>query len=352
LRKLLILCGAALTALPAAQSQAQQSYSVKFGLDGFYRREWTRDIFGAPNEDRWRLQARPRLEIGVSSLLLGVGAELNHSEDKNVEPKPALLRDNYKSRDVRLDLAFASLKIGALQLQGGRFEMPLGVTEMIWDRDLRPQGAAATLEARDSAGRRRFAATALGARGSHVFEDEKTEMLALSAEAGLSDSLTLTGSYIRFRKIDDIEPMLRRQNRRAGGLFVNDYHVADVALRLRHEGQISTLLVADYCWNTAVDDENKGLWLGAVFGSLQNAAARLEYTYAKVDRDATLAAYASDDFFWATGWEGHRADVGVRLTRNTSMHAVGQLQRFKDSPRVDERDHWLKRYRLDLRVRY
>ena len=79
--------------------------------------------------------------------------------------------------------------------------------------------------------------------------------------------------------------------------------------------------------------------------------ARLEYTYAKVDRDAGLGAFTTDDFFWATGWEGHRVDIGVRSGGHTSLHAIGQLQRFKDSPRPEEREDWIKRYRLEWRFK-
>jgi hypothetical protein len=71
-----------------------------------------------------------------------------------------------------------------------------------------------------------------------------------------------------------------------------------------------------------------------------------------VDKDATLAAYATDDFFWSTGWEGHRGDLGFRVGEHAALHGVAQAQRFKDSPRGAERDHWVKRYRLELRLSY
>jgi hypothetical protein len=31
---------------------------------------------------------------------------------------------------------------------------------------------------------------------------------------------------------------------------------------------------------------------------------------------------------------------------------VGQLQKFKDSPRPEERDHWVKRLRLEARINF
>jgi hypothetical protein len=125
----------------------------------------------------------------------------------------------------------------------------------------------------------------------------------------------------------------------------------DLVARFRRSGQAPIQLVADYSWNRELEADNKGLWLAAVLGSIQTTPARLEYTYAKVDRDAGLGAFSTDDFFWATGWEGHRVDIGVRSGGHTSLHAIGQLQRFKDSPRPEEREDWIKRYRLEWRFK-
>ncbi len=97
---------------------------------------------------------------------------------------------------------------------------------------------------------------------------------------------------------------------------------------------------------------NKGLWLAAVLGSTRTAPASLEYTYAKMDPDATLAAFVADDFLWETGWEGHRADLGIRLREHYALHGVAQRQRFKDSPVVADREVWLDRYRVEVRIRY
>jgi hypothetical protein len=333
---------------------------VEFKADALLRQEWTQDIFQAPDQDRWRIQVRPRLELGVSAFRLGVGAEFNHSEDENDVPPPgattlALVRDNYRSRDTRLDLAFASIQPTSwLRVEGGRFVMPIALTEMIWDRDLRPQGAAVHLGGADT----RLKVSVLGARGSHVYEDDDTEMLIVSA--GLDSppeamtKLELLASYITFRDQALLEPAIRRQNTRssAGGPVGLDYRVIDGILRLRHEGVFPWQVVADLCWNTAADADRRGVWLALVLGSTRMSRSRFEYVYSRVDKDATLAAYATDDFFWATGWEGHRGDLGVRLSENSALHGVAQVQRFKDSPREAERDVWVKRYRAELRITY
>jgi hypothetical protein len=365
-----------LALLAAASTVAQEpdpvyqteKRSVTFKADALVREEWTQHLTVAPDtfrdDDRWRAQLRPRLEIDLDKLVLGVGGDFNWSSDENTEglnPANPLVRDNYKSRDARLDLAFARLRPARwLRLEGGRFEMPVPLTEMIWDRDLRPQGGALALDFRNHAGFESIALTGLWAKGSHVFDDDDTTMLlaslGLTIPAGAQTKLELLGSYVVYEDAGALPPILRRQNLRVAGPpaaspLALDYRVVDLVGRLRTSGRVPAQLVAEYCWNTEADTLNKGLWAAVVVGSTQTGRTRFEYTYAKVDRDATLAAYATDDFVWGTGWDGHRVDLGLRTGAHAAVHGVAQLQRFKDSPRDFERDVWVKRYRLELRIR-
>jgi hypothetical protein len=347
---------------PEPVYQDPSDSNIQLNGDALSRQEWTKDPPSAQEKSRRRFQIRPRLEIGRDRFVLGVGGDFNYSSDENTLLPPnvttlPLIRDNYDSRDARLDLAFLRLKPASwLRLEGGRFEMPVALTEMTWDRDLRPQGGAVTLETRDHGSLKSASVTALGARGSHVFDDGDTTMWLFSGEAtfasGSDGRISLIGSYLKFTDIGELQPLLRRQNTRVGGVIVRDYEVVDAIVRLRGGGRVVTQIVAEYCWNTAADDSNRGLWLALSLGSVRTARGRLEYTFAKVDKDATLAAYATDDFLWATGWEGHRGDLGVRLSDHSSFHAVGQLQRFKDSARLEEQDIWIKRLRLEMRVNY
>ncbi|MGE5127807.1 MAG: hypothetical protein ACM3PV_16050 [Betaproteobacteria bacterium] len=364
---LALFCAAAATAgaqdaTPVYQQQKQQSF--RFAGDSLARYEWTRNepdgSGGLVNESRWRVQLRPRVEATIGPFDFGVGGEFNYSKDRNYEDAsgatPPLIRDNYRSRDARLDLAFARLKLGPVVAQGGRFFMPLPLTELIWDRDLRPQGGAAGIEITGKSGSlSRFAVTGIYAKGSHVFEDQSLMYgggVELKLATNANSSFQVLGSYLQFDKLDRLEPAIRRQNTRLGGLIVNDYRVVDVVARISSSGQVPLTLVGDYCWNTALSSGNRGLWLALVLGSTELSRARAEYTYAKVDRDATLAAFNTDDFFWGTGWEGHRADLGTSMAKGSSIHAIVQWQRFKDSPDPVVSQQWVTRYRVEWRTSY
>jgi len=344
---------------PAPVYQQQQKKAFRFAGDSLARYEWTREIptaDGLVNEDRYFVQARPRVELTMGPIELGVGGAFNYSDVENDLPpegleRPLLIRDNFRSRDARLDLAWGKLTAGPVVAQGGRFIMPIPFTEMIWDRDLRPQGGALALNLAEG----RFVLQGIYATGSHVYEDESVMYggsLGLHLASGQDSSLQLLGSYLQFDELAELELPIRRQNTRVAGLITGDYRVVDLVGRIRRGGQMPLQLVANYCWNTAIDESNKGLWLAAVLGELGTSRLRAEYVYAKIDRDATLAAFNSDDFFWGTGWEGHRADVGTSLGKNSSMHGVAQWQRFKDSPDPVVSEQWVIRYRVEWRTRF
>jgi hypothetical protein len=335
-----------------------------FSLIGMAREEWDKNLFGEDAPDRHRRRGRllPRIDLSTKLLEAGIGGDFNYSSDKNTElavDAPQILPDNYDSRSARLDLAFLRLKpLSWVKLEGGRFEMPVLPPEILWDSDLRPQGGALTVGRSATPGKTYVSLTGLAARGSHVFRDEKTNMVLVSGTLGFpggpDSGLALTGSYLTFtdfNKPDALDPRLHRQNTlTADGLLAHEFRTVDIGARLYGSGSMLQLF-ADYCWNTALSEGNRGFTIGVALGSLMQSRMRWEYSYAKVDRDVTLAAYATDDYLWSTGWEGHRAELATRTDRRSSIHLIGQLQRFKDAPTPEERDHWVQRLRLEWRFK-
>jgi hypothetical protein len=366
-RALLPIALCVMTAHPAAAQYGQsQSQSFKIAGDALARYEWTRDI-PAPdgitvNEDRYFLQARPRAELNLGFLELGVGGQFNYSDvDNTVLPdgEPRLIvRDNFYSRDSRFDVYYGKVKAGPVVAEGGRMLMPLLLTQMIWDEDLRPLGGAASFEFGAPGSSARFAIRGLYAKDSHWFPDHSAMLVGsveLAIQSGRTTHLVLVGSYVDFRDLDTLDPQIRRQNTLSpepDGRFVYDYRVADIQARLVGTGQVPWSFVADYCWNTALSEGNKGLWVGLTLGQLGTSVARLEYTYAKIDRDATVAAFNADDFYWGTGYTAHHVDLGAAAGKKSSIHGVASWMQFKDSPIPEERDQWVKRYRVELRYEF
>ena len=94
----------------------------------------------------------------------------------------------------------------------------------------------------------------------------------------------------------------------------DQYRIADVVGRIKLSGTMPLELVGDYTWNTELDENNRGLWIAAVLGSLTTSRARGEYTYSTIDRDAVVAATTRTTSSGAragrdTAWSSARASA-------------------------------------------
>jgi hypothetical protein len=210
-----LACAAHAAAQDVYQQQPKKAF--RFAGDTLARYEWTRDIpaeDGFVNEDRYFLQVRPRVELNMGPIELGVGGAFNYSDEENDVPPAGqetltLVRDNYRSKDARLDLAWGKVKLGPLVARGGRFLMPIPFTEMIWDRTSgRRAGGAASPESSTS----RFALHGIYAHREHVFEDESVMWRSRnSASRPARARPQLVGPYLQFEDLKAGVPV-RRQN--------------------------------------------------------------------------------------------------------------------------------------------
>jgi hypothetical protein len=362
LAALLPLAGAAGVSAQAPDYFAPQPLELGWNASLELRQEWSEAFGRRAGEDRRRARLLAGAEGSYRWLRFGLTGDFVYSSDDNVavlgEPGYISQRDNYRSRDARVDSAFLSAApVGWLRLDAGRFPMPVGLTGLVWDADLRPQGAALSLSAHDQGAARRLSLTAFGARGSHVFDDAETTMWAVAGEAsfelGERTSLDLTAAFVTWQEAYELESALWRQNSYETGVgFLYDYEVLDVVARLHRDGGIEAELVVDVCRNLAADEGHTGVWLALVLDGAVRGWPRLEYVYVWVDRDATLGAYAADDYLWTTGWEGHELRLAYRLGDHAVVRATGLLSRFKDAPQQRFRDDWVGRARIELALRY
>ena len=374
LRRLSRLAPVLILGVLASPAGAQQQKQAPITGDILVRQEWNEDFFVSPDpvpSNRTLFQIRPRFEVDTTVLRMGVGADINYSTKNNLEPEGlplplTLIRDNYDSRSIRLDLAYLGLNISsAIKLDAGRMKMPFRLTDMIWDRDLRIQGGSLVWTLFQGPTEEPVVrASGIYSRGSHVFVDSQdpegsslgdgvtTTGGSLDIGFGTAKRLDLSGSYLVFEDLRFLEPKIRRQNTRAAGLLVKEYEVIDIVLRLRTDSPIPIQVVVDWAHNRKSKNLNNGFWTSVVLGSFSETKYKAEYTYAKMDRDVTVAAYAGDDFFWGTGWLGHRGDLGFARSPKASFHIIGQMYQFKDSANLAERSHWVKRLRLEARTRF
>ncbi len=249
------VAGLALAAFDATSASAQppdyfapQPFELRFSAELSLRQEWTEAFGLRPGDDRRRARLLGGVEGSYRWLRFGLGGDFVYSSDDNVAglggPGQEIQRDNYRSRDARVDSVFLSAEPARwLRLEAGRFEMPIGFTGLVWDPDLRSQGAALSLSAHDLGALQQLSLKALGSRGGHVFDDSQTTMWAVAAEAvvepGERSLLDLTAAFVTWTDVAKLERPLWRQNRVSReGSFASDYEVLDFVARLHWDGDV------------------------------------------------------------------------------------------------------------------
>jgi hypothetical protein len=69
---------------------------------------------------------------------------------------------------------------------------------------------------------------------------------------------------------------------------------------------------------------------------------RASYGYQYIQRDATVGAYNSDDWWYHTWYEGHRVALAWTFLPNVYLQGAVTLQRRLDT------QYWVNRYLVDL----
>src|SRR5262249_44341640 len=102
---------------------------------------------------RARVRWRPGVSFHASpSIEVGAEAEINliHESDEDaLVPQfhtPTFDRDNFKRDDIVLSRAFVRFNPKPdFEVIGGKFENPFLTSEMVWDKDLHPNGGAVSV---------------------------------------------------------------------------------------------------------------------------------------------------------------------------------------------------------------
>ena len=336
-----------------------QSYQVKSGMpdwvnalriNGDFRGRY--EAFFADNDafvDRYRW--RYRLRLGVVATLkdsLEVGVRLGSGDLDSGIPTGGIdpisqnqtMGNNASKKGIFVDLVYAKWtavnnKTWGMSLTAGKMENPFVFSDMVFDADYTPEGAATQLSfnltdhqvLRLNGGA--FVLDELGGdsndpwmAGAQLRWDAAwTKKLASSAGVavlGISNPDQLSNAAV---------PNINRGNTRtpvvagAGGALVHNYNpfVADLALTYTLDsfpmcdGAFPIKFAADYMNNPAVDQDNEAYSVGVQFGKAgKKKTFDLAYTYKYLGADAWYEEVVDSDFgaFYQTAPPGGSAGYG------------------------------------------
>jgi hypothetical protein len=345
-----LVAAALLAGAPAAAQEAQyfqeQSrpwFSWGWDLLARYDRVDHRDYY-VPI-DRGRFEIRPEVDFDPwDTLRIGFRGVFDYSTEAYSYPQ----FDNYRARGGTIERYYVLWKPGRFALRVGRFGMPLVASEVLWDRDIQTPGGAAEWTSKDGA-------WTIAAAGFYAPQNHGDR-----SRIGVGQVVWRVGDESRIRleasasywsyDLRQIPPVYIRENSTAlssnGQLtYASGYHVADLLLRLRSRVcEVPLLLSLDGIHNFEAGAKKRNAFEAVLSAGRTGTPGDLRafYAYQYVQRDALVAAYNTDDWWFHTWYEGHRAGIAWTFLPQTYVQVSGSVQR-----RLDSRN-WVNRYLVDV----
>lgn len=310
----------------AARTNAAQSWTDRIKMKGDFRfRQEHIDADNSSTRNRQRIRARPAIEAELTDTI-DVGFGLATGDDDPVSSNQTL-GEGSSSKAINLDLAYVNWQtpLDGLSLRAGKYKNTfrrVGGNGLVWDSDLRPEGAAVVYKQGNWFG----TAQILWTEESSSDDDK----VVWGAQAGWqgdigSTNLLLGGGYENFETAGeavffDGDP--RGNSVDAAGNYLYDYHDVELFAELRLEiADIPTMFFVDYTHNLDADDFDSGYAIGGEMSFKDsNHPWKVGYTYQDLDADATFALFADSDFIGGgTDGKGHIIRGSYSLTKAIAL---------------------------------
>lgn len=307
------------------------------------------------------LPGREALERGRLRVRFGARGQV---DDWDFGASFALRRGSEPARDIRrnldneeadafgLDRAYVRWQATPdLSVLVGKTPMPLSLTPLLWDDDLRPVGASIAQEWQMGEGQR-LAARAGYFAGEHLYDDD-SRIAAAQLGWTVGEGGDMSGELLlAFLHFDDLERLtsqgLARTNRRVGTSLVSDYRVGDFQAAVRYaRATLPIELRVDLARNFGADDQRDAARLSATLGSSRDAGGwELGASAQRIQRDAVMAAFSADEWWFHSFARGYSAWLGYGATEHLSATLSGFVERR------DDQASSVHRLTLDLRARW
>lgn len=300
--------------------------------DLLVRAERTADI---PNraDDLERLRGRARVGArrDFESFEVGAAIEASLGSDSNRNNRANL--DNERSDAANVDEFYLRWRAGeATSVLLGKTAFPIVLTPLTWDDDLRPIGVSAShsIAVGDFS---RVQLTGGYFAGDHLYGD-RSRIAAAQAGWFWNEGTSFSGdAQLAWLDFSDLQSLvdhgLGRTNRRVGSRLVNDYRLLDFQVGL--QGVIGRSILRtrlDLVRNMGADDDAAdGARFSSILGDSRDGGWELGFAIQRFQRDAVVAAFTSDDWWFHSFARGVMPWVGYGFNQTWRM----QLSAFRET---------------------
>jgi hypothetical protein len=288
---------------------------------------------------------RMRLGAGYSvsdRVEMGVRLATGSADDPN--STDVTLSDFNDDLAVSLDRAFLRFSADHVSLTAGKFENPFLSTDLVWDGDVNPQGAAGTVVLPRVVGVRPSFA------GLYFLIDEQADgpnsrmgggQLRIRSPDSRRWRLETGAGYYDYKigSLGAAGPGDVRGNRltSGGAQYRSDFSIVDLLGRVSFHGwreRWPVILEANLVRNVgAVDEEDTGVRVGVRAGRDDEPGdVQVGYRYTQAETDAVFAAFSHDNITLATNYRQHGVRVEYVPLDATGLTLVWYLYRPFDSP--------------------
>jgi hypothetical protein len=216
-------------------------------------------------------------------------------------------------------------------LEAGKAPLPLDLSPMLWDADLRPLGLSLLWRGpsddfdRWQLGLGVFQPDPLGERGPRL--------AAFQAGYHWHEGAPLSGGvllgYLDYSNLDRFARAgLGRGNTLAAGRYRDDFHLLDLQLYLRRQlGEKAVEARLDLVRNLGADADDRGTRASVVYGDRFNLPGwELGWAWERMQRNAVLAAVTADDWWFHTASRGHMPWLGYGFEGGWSMRLAAFIE--------------------------
>lgn len=322
------------------------------------RQEW--NFVDSRDRSRTALRARLRASYAVSDTI-SVGTQIATGDPDDPNSTDITLGNFADDFAVSLDQAWIRYRRGGLTAYAGKFPQIIQRTDMLWDSDVSPQGAALAYAAT-------LGTATLDARALWFVIDEAAVardsdmiggQLALTVPVAADLKAGLTGSYYHYRlgSVAGADAGDFRGNLISGGRYRSDFHLAEAIGTLSWAGpspRWPVAFTADYVRNLgAVVPGDTAFNFELAMGRTKAPGdIRLTYNYSEVEVDSVLAAFSHDNIDLSTNYRLHGLGLAYVPASNVQLDLLWYHYRPLDPAYAGSAPPtgWLDRIRLAFMI--
>jgi len=315
----------------AEQKSKLPDWIYRTSLKGDFRLRYQQeDRSDADQRSRGRFRYRLSLSSEVRDDLKVIFGLASGSSDPRSTNQT--FQDTFSSKPVQIDLAYAQYKPAKwLDLRGGKMSNPLWTpADLLWDSDIRPEGAAVTLQGAVAEGLDLFV------NGDFFVLDEYSDqedplMFAVQGGGGWkfmeNARLELAATYYGFSSVKGHTlDYSAGTNTLENGELKYEYNSIAGGAELAFT-EVTRLvpyveMYGEYIYNPDPSTNNSGFLAGAAVGHAKtNGLGRWQakYNYRRLERDAWLDVFPDSDFFGgATDVKGHEVILECGLAEHVT----------------------------------